>query len=131
MTTFKVFQPINREGRSSEAARSLMLMFRDDGGVGYRVITAAMAGAYVHAADAEAEDQNGVFHITNACEWDDTCEAALTRHGRMRSGSVGDVYLNTETNEAFVVLGMGWTKLTETERKQFEVLVPQKMGLVA
>lgn len=61
--------------------------------------------AYEVVCEIEANDLDEVFEIGNIGP-----ESKIKRFGRMHSVSVGDV-ITTETNECFVVKGVGFERL--------------------
>lgn len=62
---------------------------------------------YAQVAEVEAADLDEVFEITNL--WNRP-EQIITK-SRMRSTSVGDIILNTETGEYFMVDMFGFTQV--------------------
>lgn len=67
-----------------------------------------------------------MFQITNIGP-----ETTITRHGPMRSGSVGDVLIATDSKSGFVCLPFGWLELTREQFCEFQTVVTTSMCLTA
>jgi len=79
---------------------------------------------YSHAADVDSDDPNEVFETTNIGP-----ESRITRHGPMRSGSVGDVLISGDSRNGWICLPFGWYEMSRDEIREFETLVPTRMRM--
>ena len=66
---------------------------------------------YTQVMEVEAESLDHVFHLTNV--WND--ESKVERLGRCRSTSVGDLILDTETDNLYMVDTFGFRNVATGE----------------
>jgi hypothetical protein len=128
---FYVYQPMLTDAQVNEVnargwdahpayAKIDLLFSKDDA---WDRIKDALA-YYHHAATVDCATPDEVFEVTNIGP-----EYLITRHGPMRSGSVGDVLIATDHSAAYVCLSFGWLELTREQFGEFQMHVSTCMGL--
>lgn len=71
---------------------------------------------YTHVANVECPNIDDVFHLTNHIDMSWWYNKWVDCIVESRSTSIGDIVINTATNEAFICAQYGWEKLKKVSK---------------